>query len=51
MWRICKIDARPSRYLSEPQRAHLPTQVGPIRQIKPRNRSSTPGLVANTSVY
>ena len=27
MWRICKIDGRPSRYRSEPQRAHLPTRV------------------------
>lgn len=24
MWRICKIDGRPSRYRSEPQREHLP---------------------------
>ena len=23
MWRICKIDGRPSRYRNEPQRAHL----------------------------
>jgi hypothetical protein len=27
MWRICKIDGRPSRYRSEPQRTHLPTPV------------------------
>ncbi|MGH3969503.1 MAG: AurF N-oxygenase family protein [Mycobacterium sp.] len=27
MWRICKIDGRPSRYRSEPQRAHLPAKV------------------------
>ncbi|MGE5693897.1 MAG: AurF N-oxygenase family protein [Candidatus Sericytochromatia bacterium] len=26
MWRIYKIDGRPSRYRGEPQRAHLPTQ-------------------------
>jgi hypothetical protein len=25
MWRICKIDGRPSRYLNEPHRTHLPT--------------------------
>jgi P-aminobenzoate N-oxygenase AurF len=25
MWRICKINGRPSRYRSEPQRAHLPS--------------------------
>jgi hypothetical protein len=25
MWRICKIDGNPSRYRSEPQRAHLAT--------------------------
>ena len=27
MWRICKIEGRPSRYRSEPQRTHLPTPV------------------------
>jgi len=27
MWRICKIDGRPSRYRSEPQRTHMPTSV------------------------
>ena len=27
MWRICKIDGRPSRYRGEPQRAHPPTRV------------------------
>ena len=27
MWRICKIDGRPSRYRGEPQRANLPTRV------------------------
>jgi hypothetical protein len=27
MWRICKIDGRPSRYRSEPQRTHLATPV------------------------
>jgi hypothetical protein len=27
MWRICKIDGRPSRYRNEPQRAQLPTGV------------------------
>jgi P-aminobenzoate N-oxygenase AurF len=27
MWRICKIDGRPSRYRREPQRPHLPTRV------------------------
>jgi uncharacterized membrane protein HdeD (DUF308 family) len=26
MWRICKIDGRPSRYRNEPQRAHPPTR-------------------------
>jgi P-aminobenzoate N-oxygenase AurF len=25
MWRICRINGRPSRYRSEPQRAHLPS--------------------------
>ncbi len=25
MWRICKINGRPSRYRSEPERAHLPS--------------------------
>jgi hypothetical protein len=25
MWRICKINGQPSRYRSEPQRAHLPS--------------------------
>jgi hypothetical protein len=30
MWRICKIDGRPSRYRSEPQRAHEPTRVTAI---------------------
>jgi len=27
IWRLCKIDGRPSRYLSEPHRAHPPTRV------------------------
>ncbi len=27
MWRICKIDGRPSRYRHEPQRTHTPTSV------------------------
>jgi hypothetical protein len=27
IWRICKIDGRPSRYRSEPARAHLPSPV------------------------
>jgi hypothetical protein len=27
MWRVCKIDGRPSRYRGEPQRTHLPTSV------------------------
>jgi hypothetical protein len=27
IWRICKIEGRPSRYRSEPQRTHLPTPV------------------------
>ncbi len=27
MWRMCKIDGRPSRYRGEPQRVALPTQV------------------------
>jgi hypothetical protein len=27
IWRICKIDGRPSRYRSEPRREHLPTPV------------------------
>jgi hypothetical protein len=25
IWRICKINGQPSRYRSEPQRAHLPS--------------------------
>jgi hypothetical protein len=27
MWRICRLDGRPSRYRSEPQRAQLPAKV------------------------
>jgi hypothetical protein len=27
MWRICRINGRPSRYRSEPQRAHVPSTV------------------------
>jgi hypothetical protein len=27
MWRICKIDGRPSRYRGEPQRAPMPTSA------------------------
>lgn len=27
VWRICKIDGRPSRYRGEPQRAHLPAKA------------------------
>jgi P-aminobenzoate N-oxygenase AurF len=27
MWRICKIEGRPSRYRGEPQRAHLPPRA------------------------
>lgn len=27
MWRICRLNGRPSRYRGEPQRAHLPTSV------------------------
>lgn len=27
MWRVCKIDGRPSRYRGEPQRTHLPAKL------------------------
>ncbi|MCW2559483.1 MAG: rane protein [Mycobacterium sp.] len=27
IWRLCKIDGRPSRHRSEPRREHLPTPV------------------------
>lgn len=27
VWRLCRIDGRPSRYRGEPQRTHLPTRV------------------------
>jgi hypothetical protein len=30
MWRICRVDGRPSRYRGEPQRAHPPTRVTPV---------------------
>jgi hypothetical protein len=28
VWRMCKIDGRPSRYRSEPARAHSPRKRG-----------------------